>query len=51
MSRADIGSYLGTSLETVSRSLSQFARLGLVRVQSRRIELLRPEALRAHCGA
>ena len=42
MSRADIGSYLGTTLETVSRCLSAFARLGLINVRSRNIELLRP---------
>lgn len=47
MSRADIGSYLGTSLETVSRALSQFAREGLIRVRSRHIELVDPEGLRA----
>lgn len=46
MSRADIGSYLGTSLETVSRALSQFAREGLIRVRSRHIELVDPEGLR-----
>lgn len=51
MSRADIGSYLGTSLETVSRSLSLFDRLGLVRVRSRHIELLKPDALREHYTA
>lgn len=45
MSRAEIGSYLGMSLETVSRSLSAFARVGLVRVRSRSIELLKPEEL------
>jgi CRP/FNR family transcriptional regulator len=51
MSRAEIGSYLGMSLETVSRSLSTFDRAGLVRVRSRSIELLNPEELqRAHAG-
>ena len=51
MSRADIGSYLGMSLETVSRSLSNFDRLGLIRVRSRHIELLDPEELqRSHAG-
>lgn len=47
MSRADIGSYLGTTLETVSRSLSQFAREGHIRVHSREIELVDAEGLRA----
>ena len=46
MSRADIGSYLGTTVETVSRSLSQFAREGLITVRSRRIALVRAETLR-----
>lgn len=47
MSRAEIGSYLGTSLETVSRALSLFARRGFIRVQNRRIELVDEEGLRA----
>ena len=47
MSRAEIGSYLGTSLETVSRALSLFARQGCITVHSRRIELVDPEGLRA----
>ena len=51
MSRAEIGSYLGMSLETVSRSLSAFDRLDLIRVRSRSIELLKPEDLqRAYAG-
>ena len=47
MSRAEIGSYLGTSLETVSRALSLFARQGFITVRSRRIELVNPEGLSA----
>jgi CRP/FNR family transcriptional regulator len=47
MSRAEIGSYLGTSLETVSRALSLFARRGFIRVHSRQIELVDEEGLRA----
>lgn len=50
MSRADIGSYLGTTLETVSRSLSLFAREGFITVHSRRIQLVDPERLRICCG-
>lgn len=46
MSRADIGSYLGTTLETVSRSLSLFAREGCITVDNRRIQLVDPERLR-----
>lgn len=48
MSRADIGSYLCTTLETVSRCLSLFARLGHIRVHSRHIELVDLEALRRY---
>ena len=46
MSRADLGSYLGTSLETVSRALSQFARDGFIKVHSRHVEILDREGLR-----
>lgn len=35
LTRADIGSYLGLSLETVSRALTQLARLGLIRIEQR----------------
>jgi CRP/FNR family transcriptional regulator len=51
MTRAEIGSYLGTTLETVSRSLSVFARRGFISVRRREIHLLDIEALRAQCGA
>ncbi|MBC5763930.1 helix-turn-helix domain-containing protein [Ramlibacter albus] len=47
MTRADIGSYLGTTLETVSRTLSAFARRGIVSVERRRIQVLDMDALRA----
>jgi CRP/FNR family transcriptional regulator len=47
MSRSDIGSYLDTTLETVSRCLSQFARQGFIAVHNRHIELLDAERLRA----
>lgn len=50
MSRADIGSYLGTSLETVSRTLSLFAREGYIKVRSRRIEIMQAEGLRETYG-
>lgn len=46
MSRAEIGSYLGIAPETVSRAVSDFQRQGLILVRSRRIELLRLDALR-----
>ena len=47
MTRAEIGSYLGTTLETVSRSLSAFARRGFITVHRREIHLQDIEALRA----
>lgn len=45
MTREDIGSYLGMTLETVSRTLSRFQQEGLIRVRGKQIELLDPEAL------
>lgn len=39
MTREDIGSYLGLTLETVSRLLSRFQREGLVGMQQREVEL------------
>ena len=47
MTRAEIGSYLGTTLETVSRSLSSFARRGFITVRRREIHLVDCQALRA----
>jgi len=44
MSRQDIASYLGMTIETVSRGLTKFAKLGLIRVTQRRIELLNQRA-------
>jgi CRP/FNR family transcriptional regulator len=40
MTRDEIGSYLGLSLETVSRVLSRFQRGGLIQVQGRAVKLL-----------
>jgi CRP/FNR family transcriptional regulator len=45
MTREDIGSYLGMTLETASRTLSRFQQEGLIRVQGKQIELLDLEAL------
>ncbi len=49
MSRAELGSYLGLTMETVSRNFSEFARLGLLTVRKRRIRLLQPQRLAALC--
>jgi len=47
MTREDIGSYLGMTLETVSRTLSRFQQEGMIRVQIKQITLLDPKALAA----
>ena len=47
MWRADIGSYLGLTLETVSRTLSSFQRQRLLVVDKRHIRVLDIDALRA----
>lgn len=45
MSRAEIGSYLGMTLETVSRTFSAFQQLRLLEVDKRHIRLLDMEGL------
>jgi CRP/FNR family transcriptional regulator, anaerobic regulatory protein len=45
MSRAEIGSYLGMKLETVSRTFSAFALQGLLEVDKRHIRILDLEGL------
>ena len=47
MTRAEIGNYLGLTLETVSRVLSHFRVQGLIRIQKRAVRLLDVAALRA----
>lgn len=51
MTRAEIGSYLGTTLETVSRSLSAFARRGFIGIRRRHVHLKDAQALRAEFEA
>jgi len=46
MSRAEIGSYLGLTLESVSRLLSRLHDDGLIKVNLRQVELLDVDALR-----
>ncbi|MBL0124998.1 MAG: helix-turn-helix domain-containing protein [Betaproteobacteria bacterium] len=46
LTRNEIGSLIGLKLETVSRALSRFARLGIINVHLREIELLDRDALR-----
>ncbi len=47
MTRREIGSYLGLTLETVSRSLSALDASGIISVNQRAIKILKPEALRS----
>ena len=46
MSRAEIGSYLGMKLETVSRTFSAFQQQGILEVDKRHIRILDAEALK-----
>ncbi|TDF67220.1 helix-turn-helix domain-containing protein [Cupriavidus sp. L7L] len=50
MTREEIGSYLGLTLETVSRTLSRFQQEGMIRVHGKQITLCDPEALDACWG-
>jgi len=50
MTREDIGSYLGLTLETVSRLLSRFHREGLIAAQQRDIELKDVAAMKEIVG-
>ena len=45
MTREEIGSYLGLKLETVSRTFSKFAEVGIVEVKQRHVRILNTEAL------
>lgn len=47
MTRREIGSYLGLTLETVSRSLSALHANGLISVDQRDIKILQPDNLRS----
>ena len=46
MSRKDIGSYLGLTLETVSRTLTKLMEIEIITVKLRRIKILNLEALK-----
>jgi CRP/FNR family transcriptional regulator len=47
MTREEIGSHLGLTIETVSRTFSKFSELGLLKVDKREVELLDPQGLDA----
>lgn len=51
MSRREIGSYLGLTLETVSRVFSRMQREGLIRAELKAVELADIERLRGMVGA
>ena len=46
MSRAEIGSYMGIKLETVSRTFSAFQQQRLLEVDKRHIRIIDPEGLK-----
>lgn len=50
MSREEIGSYLGMTIETVSRTFAKLKAEGLVDVDLREVRILRPEALQELAG-
>jgi CRP/FNR family transcriptional regulator, anaerobic regulatory protein len=47
MTRAEIGSFLGLKLETVSRALSRFAQDKLIEVNQKHVRIVDPDGLRA----
>jgi CRP/FNR family transcriptional regulator len=47
MSREDIGNYLGLTIESISRLLSRFRKMGLLQVDKREVILLEPARLKA----
>ena len=47
MSRTDIGNYLGLTVETVSRVLSRFQKLGVLAVDNKEINIVDAELLRS----
>jgi CRP/FNR family transcriptional regulator len=46
MSREEIGSYLGVSLETVSRAISGLCKIGVLKKDHRSIEIINFDALK-----
>jgi CRP/FNR family transcriptional regulator len=50
MSRADIGNYLGLTVETVSRVLGKMQKIGVLRVDNKEVEILDADRLSAQLG-
>ena len=50
MSRAEIGNYLGLTIETVSRGLNRFQKIGLISIQRKYIKILDLEGLKELCS-
>jgi CRP/FNR family transcriptional regulator, anaerobic regulatory protein len=50
MSRAEIGSHLGMTVETVSRTFSAFQKQGLLSVDKRHVRIVNPEGLNRAFG-
>ncbi len=50
MTREEIGSYLGVTVETVSRLFTRFQEEGLIHIQGRSVKLLDPTALKQLVG-
>ena len=46
MSRDDIANYLGLTIESISRLLARFKKLGLLTIDKREVQLLEPAILR-----
>jgi CRP/FNR family transcriptional regulator, anaerobic regulatory protein len=47
MSREDIGTYLGLTIESISRLFSRFKKMGLVKIDNRQLQLLDPPRLKS----
>jgi CRP/FNR family transcriptional regulator, anaerobic regulatory protein len=45
MTREDIGSYLGLTIETISRTLSKLVKSGVIAVDQRHVRVLQPDTL------
>lgn len=50
MSRAETGSYLGLTIETVSRGMNKFQKQGLIELQGKHIKILDQAGLSAACN-